>query len=726
MFRIARTRLVAVVAAVAVGTATFVAFNPLAQAATPCPPVPTGACTTLLTPLVSAPNPTSIFPGVAKQPAGDWFTDAIGQDVGVSNGTDNWVLRIRIDDNNSSQPPCTSLVASGPLHNQHAPSADYAVGFATTPTVTNLTVGNTAKFVAKLSSSPGACTTAHVLDTLDIVSTATGGDDAELQISGITYTVGKSVARGPIRATEERQDEVFIPNRVESNATVSLVKAASAAPGTLIASDQTSAPIPNVVVQETRAGSVLGGVCITLAKAPTGTAFNTSSLPVVVSNGGAGKGLVQNDGIFVSPDTIEFLTTTSATPTTYTVSNLNVTTAAADGPENLGPLDAVAYAPTPTEEGPVCAPPTADTLYTPNVRLGTVGSVVRIAGPNRYATAAQIAASFGDLSGKTVVIARGDNFPDALAASYLAGKSEVPILLTRTNQVPVETFAALRFGGATDVVLIGGTGAISSQVEAVLAATHTYDFGSNTPNSATLNVSRIGGVNRYQTARLVAESAGLDEGGTLGIRTDGGCSEAKTAILASGENFPDALAAGGLAYHGANADGINGCGSGPLPLLLTQRDGLPGATVAALQELGIRQILLLGGSQAVAPVVESALQSLPNVTVKRIAGSNRQETAIDLARLLLGPEEIGNWRSERAIFTRPDAFPDALTASALSGTQLAPIYLTESTTNLGDDVSQAILDYPVPTYVAGLIGGTEALSNDVATDLTTLIGGQPG
>src|SRR5690349_4298663 len=74
----------------------------------------------------------------------------------------------------------------------------------------------------------------------------------------------------------------------------------------------------------------------------------------------------------------------------------------------------------------------------------------RLAGPNRFGTAAAIAqASFG--SAATVLIARADLFPDALAGGYLAGSTGTgaPILLTRTDALPSETAAAITALGAT-------------------------------------------------------------------------------------------------------------------------------------------------------------------------------------------------------------------------------------------------------------------------------------
>jgi hypothetical protein len=326
-----------------------------------------------------------------------------------------------------------------------------------------------------------------------------------------------------------------------------------------------------------------------------------------------------------------------------------------------------------------------------------------------------------------VVIARGDNFPDALAASYLAGQDGSPILLTTPTSVPAETVEALAYGGATKVVLIGGTSAISNAVQTYLDNLHTYDFGSSavtdTPNDETLTVTRLGGADRYATAAIVAEAPGLDQAGTAGIADGNTCdTDVTQAIVASGENFPDALAAGGFAYGGVGPDG---CGSGPIPLLLTPKASLSPATAIALRDLGIEHVILMGGTGAVSDSVKTSLDSLNGLTVTRIAGATRQDTAVQLANLILGPDVIGAWNSGTFLVARPDTFPDALAAAPLSGSAFAPLYLADSTTSLGDDNVTAIVDYPQEYGIGLLIGGTGALSGTVLNETAVAIASQP-
>jgi hypothetical protein len=199
----------------------------------------------------------------------------------------------------------------------------------------------------------------------------------------------------------------------------------------------------------------------------------------------------------------------------------------------------------------------------------------------------------------------------------------------------------------------------------------------------------------------------------------------KTAIVASGENFPDALSAGPLAFAGLLAPGGT-CGSGSLPLLLTQQAGLSAPTVEAILEHGIEQVILMGGTGAVNAAVEKAIDDLNGgaVNVIRIAGADRQGTAAELAKRVLGPDNLGSYGIPLAsgggafFVSRPDAFPDALAAAPLAGTTASPLFLASSRSSLGDTTTNAVAGYTSSALFseAVLLGGTEALDAQVAAD----------
>ncbi|HYM52216.1 MAG TPA: cell wall-binding repeat-containing protein, partial [Candidatus Dormibacteraeota bacterium] len=88
----------------------------------------------------------------------------------------------------------------------------------------------------------------------------------------------------------------------------------------------------------------------------------------------------------------------------------------------------------------------------------------RLAGADRYATAAAVsAASFG--AGVPVAyVATGTNFPDALAAGPVAARAGGPILLTSPGSLSAATAAELRRVDPSGVIIVGSSGAVSDAV----------------------------------------------------------------------------------------------------------------------------------------------------------------------------------------------------------------------------------------------------------------------
>lgn len=95
-------------------------------------------------------------------------------------------------------------------------------------------------------------------------------------------------------------------------------------------------------------------------------------------------------------------------------------------------------------------------------------SVERLSGPTRYDTAALIAAEFEPTGAE--FLASGLAFPDALSGAALVGRLGGPLLLTNPEELPDATADALVGRGPASVTLFGGTAAISTEVEAAIAA----------------------------------------------------------------------------------------------------------------------------------------------------------------------------------------------------------------------------------------------------------------
>ena len=159
--------------------------------------------------------------------------------------------------------------------------------------------------------------------------------------------------------------------------------------------------------------------------------------------------------------------------------------------------------------------------------IGYGVNVTRFAGVDRYATAAAVADEIvanGAAFNNTFFVARGDAFPDALAGAPFSYSSEIPILLTRPGSLPLAT-AKVIDDHANSLYILGGTGAVSAEVQADI---DTLVFANSGNNS-----HRLAGANRYETARVIAEK---------GV---GGSWASDSYIgVATGQNFPDALAGG--------------------------------------------------------------------------------------------------------------------------------------------------------------------------------------
>jgi putative cell wall-binding protein len=101
--------------------------------------------------------------------------------------------------------------------------------------------------------------------------------------------------------------------------------------------------------------------------------------------------------------------------------------------------------------------------------LGANGrTVMRLSGDDRFATAVALNQDALRTS-RTVYLATGHNFPDALAGSVLAGARDSALLLAHTNCVPSSVLSSITALGANRVVLFGGTAALDGNVAALAA-----------------------------------------------------------------------------------------------------------------------------------------------------------------------------------------------------------------------------------------------------------------
>lgn len=229
------------------------------------------------------------------------------------------------------------------------------------------------------------------------------------------------------------------------------------------------------------------------------------------------------------------------------------------------------------------------------VRTTNANAINRLAGDNRFSTAAAISKASYPNGADTVILAFGLNYADALAGVPLAEKLNAPILLTHTKTLPDETLAEIKRLGAKKVIILGGEGAITKNVVKTLEANG-------------LKTKRIAGQSRFGTATAIA--AELNKA-------------PEELFFVYGLNSADALSVGGVAA----AKGA--------PIIYLTTDGkLNADTEAYLKSVKgkVKNAYIIGGdgviSNAMMKNVATALGLTVNKTVIRVAGKNRYETCV--------------------------------------------------------------------------------------------------
>jgi len=312
-------------------------------------------------------------------------------------------------------------------------------------------------------------------------------------------------------------------------------------------------------------------------------------------------------------------------------------------------------------------------------------TTVRREGRDRYATAvslSQCAYAAGSVS--TVVLATGEDFPDALSAAGLAGVYQSPVLLTRTASLPAIILTEMQRLGVRYVVVVGGPPAVGAGVMTAL-------------QNAGLSVSRVSGANRYATSAAVADRIAVLKGSAF----------TKTAFVTRGDQFPDALALAPFAYSQA------------YPVLLTRTTSLSPECSSVVDRLGIREIYIAGSTVAVSANVEAALDALPSVNMKvsRLAGNDRYETAAVIAQ-----RGVDFWWGDAryvGIATGRN-FPDALGGGALCGVHGGVLLLTDPS-KLSAPAANFISAHSAEILATEVYGAPAAVSDSVKASISTLM-----
>lgn len=278
------------------------------------------------------------------------------------------------------------------------------------------------------------------------------------------------------------------------------------------------------------------------------------------------------------------------------------------------------------------------------LRIDNVVRVNRIAGDDRYETAAEVALNVerrNPVLGVRGLCLVDDSFNDR----------DIRFRGIDRNTVSGENVDVTRFEL--------GTATVSEKVAELEAENQVVNLNDKVKPAGNNVVSR-------QTLEALITRA-IDNK----IPCDGDYYQ-DAVFVATGEQFPDALSAGPQAYKGH-------------PILLTKKNELPDVTLKAIQELDETLIIILGGTEAVSQAVEDRLFTAGDIL--RIGGADRYDTARNLNNVLI--QDVGfiipDYIPYNVGVATGQNFPDALAASSYLGSAYAPLALVKQ-----DDV-------PAPT-----------------------------
>ena len=297
----------------------------------------------------------------------------------------------------------------------------------------------------------------------------------------------------------------------------------------------------------------------------------------------------------------------------------------------------------------------------------------RLAGKDRYATAALVSAQVYPKGADVVILATGAAFADAISVAPLASKLKAPVLLTQRDALPQATQQELARLKPDQVIVVGGKGAISDKV-------------ANAAGKGADSLIRLGGATRYATSLAISQF-GWEEG-------------AASAFIATGTNFADALTAGPAA------------GKADVPVLLVTKK-ITNDTAAVrteLRRLGVQRVYVTGGTGVVsAAVLKSVAEGIAST---RYGGVDRYETAeLVLKAHFSAPVGAVYWASGHN-------FPDAVSAAGAAGALGVPLAISrQGCVPLG--VNTTVKNLQPQSQV--VLGGTKALSQNVANNYSCFV-----
>ncbi|ADK13672.1 cell wall-binding repeat-containing protein [Clostridium ljungdahlii] len=304
--------------------------------------------------------------------------------------------------------------------------------------------------------------------------------------------------------------------------------------------------------------------------------------------------------------------------------------------------------------------------------------IERLWGQSRIDTSLAIAkAAYKDKVSK-VIIASGDNYPDALSGSILSYKFKGPVVLVRNNEDDedkVLQYMKSNMNQDGTVYILGGSSSVEDGMEEKIV------------NAGFKNINRLKGSDRYETAAKIVDEAGVKEGTPV--------------IIASGENYADALSI-------SSAAAIK-----QYPVLMVKKDEIPDAIKNEISTIKPTKVFIMGMEGAVSEKVQDDISKLAKIDSKdivRIGGQNRFDTSLKAAQYF-------NSQGNKVCIASGNDFADALSGSSYAANMGEPIILVNN--SLTDDEKSFLQGMKLKG--ASILGGIGAVSSEIEDEVSKLI-----
>nr|WP_207733834.1 cell wall-binding repeat-containing protein [Clostridium sp. 1001275B_160808_H3] len=258
-------------------------------------------------------------------------------------------------------------------------------------------------------------------------------------------------------------------------------------------------------------------------------------------------------------------------------------------------------------------------------------------GINRYATAVELSKSSFN-SAETIVISNGYAIPDGLAATPIASYYKGPLLLVESSSIPSATQNEIKRLGAKNVIIVGGTGVVTPAVENQLR------------NLGISKFTRLGGINRYETALQVAKYI------------DQNLYDVENVVIANGYGEADSMSIAPVS------------GRDKMPIILVEPNSIPSSVNSWLRSEELNNAYLIGGTGVLTDNVLSQVNSMTkqDISNNRLGGANRYETNAKVIERFYG--DVVN----KVYVTEGLELADALTAGPVAALNESPVVIAEA------------------------------------------------